>query len=136
MLYESLYSDLDTFHPVYGNTFFNALNSRHILRSDDTDMDTPVFPRFHSTGKVMGQGHRGMSGKANDLALPQIDVLVVTETLTQSDLSRSKAPSEKVSREFKRIEIASGTESTYSIQEIPRAILSQGSATARATVTQ
>ncbi|KAK7436883.1 hypothetical protein VKT23_018904 [Stygiomarasmius scandens] len=117
---------------LYGNTFLNALNSRHILQSDDNDMDTPVLPRFHSTGKIMGRGRRGVSVKTPT----QIDVLVVTETLTQSDSSSSKAPSEKVSGEFKRIETASGTESTYSIQEVPRAILSQGSIIARATVTQ
>jgi len=68
-------------------------------------MDTPVLPRFHSTGKIMGRGRRGVSVKASDLVIrcqftltnwlfvqtpTQIDVLVVTETLTQSDSSSSK----------------------------------------------
>ncbi|THU77609.1 hypothetical protein K435DRAFT_846115 [Dendrothele bispora CBS 962.96] len=103
---------------LYGNTFLNALNSRHILQSDDNDMDTPVIPQFRSTG-IIGRGRlgRGMSVKTPT----QIDVLVVTETLTQSDSCSSRAPSEKVSGEFKRIDTRDS--SINIIQEVPRAVL-------------
>ncbi|KAF5367942.1 hypothetical protein D9758_004499 [Tetrapyrgos nigripes] len=125
---------------LYANTFLNALNSRHILQSDDNDMDTPVLPKFHSTEVAAGgrgRLYRGLSVKTPT----QIDVLVVTETVTQSDLSRvSSSQSNSKSEPFCTTEIkrkdTGSDSSSYSIQEVPRARLSYGSKPARATITQ
>ncbi|KAJ3986182.1 hypothetical protein F5890DRAFT_1505550 [Lentinula detonsa] len=65
---------------LYSNTFLCALNSRQILQNDDNDMDTPVLPRF-SRGLS-----KGISEKNTGRSCPtQIDVFVVTETVTTSD---------------------------------------------------
>ncbi|GAV99699.1 DNA glycosylase [Lentinula edodes] len=65
---------------LYSNTFLCALNSRQILQNETNDMDTPVLPRF-SRGLS-----RGTPEKNNTQSRPtQIDVFVVTETITTSD---------------------------------------------------
>ncbi|KAJ3774277.1 hypothetical protein FB446DRAFT_729454 [Lentinula raphanica] len=65
---------------LYSNTFFCALNSRQILQNGDNDMDTPVLPRFtRGLSKAISEKNTGRSRPT------QIDVFVVTETLTTSD---------------------------------------------------
>ncbi|KAJ4466945.1 hypothetical protein C8J55DRAFT_526811 [Lentinula edodes] len=65
---------------LYSNTFLCALNSRQILQNETNDMDTPVLPRF---SRCLS---RGTPEKNNTQSRPtQIDVFVVTETITTSD---------------------------------------------------
>ncbi|KAJ4468803.1 hypothetical protein J3R30DRAFT_3714263 [Lentinula aciculospora] len=66
---------------LYSNTFLCALNTRQILQNDGNDMDTPVLPRF-----TRGSS-RGTSEKNHTRSRPtQIDVFVVTETITTGDV--------------------------------------------------
>jgi len=103
---------------LYANTFLSSLNSRQILMTVEKEKESPKVPV--SPFRLHRHGSSWLSGSSEKSRTTQIDVLVVTETITDSlqtpDLAKIRNPNTQL-KEISESESSSRDSSNSSFAE-------------------